>query len=77
MSLGLAGCSALGLGAVSTLAPEERESLAVYVWTKRGADAGELARVYCQMGSARERRWMRESFEHHALPARVTITCPE
>jgi len=75
--LGLAGCTGLGAGTATVAAPEERESAALYLWSKRGMDAGELARVYCLQGSSRERRWMRESFEHHAVPAKVTIECPE
>jgi hypothetical protein len=74
--VGLAGCSLTGGGAASVGAPEERESANIYVWFKRGADAGELARAYCLQGSKRERYVMRDSFEHHASPAKVTITCP-
>jgi hypothetical protein len=75
----LAGCSGLGtgFGAASVGASQEREASMMYLWGKRGADAGDLARAYCVMGSARERGWMRQQFENHAVPAVVTIHCPD
>jgi hypothetical protein len=75
----LAGCSGLGtgFGAASVGASTEREASMMYLWGKRGADAGDLARAYCVMGSARERGWMRQQFENHAVPAVVTIHCPD
>ncbi|HEY1244557.1 MAG TPA: hypothetical protein VGF29_06955 [Hyphomicrobiaceae bacterium] len=82
LALSLGGCSPFsatttGAGAISVGMPEERESANIYVWFKRGADAGELARAYCLQGSKRERYVMRDSFAHHAAPAKVQITCPD
>jgi hypothetical protein len=67
MLVALVGCST----------PRLNEAAALTVWTKRGFEAAELARLYCLAGSSRERRWMREAFEYHSAPAKVTIECPE
>lgn len=75
LALLLGGCTAWRVANLDMT--QEREAASMYVWSKRGTDVGDTARLYCLAGSLRERRWMRETLEHHASPAKVTITCPE
>jgi hypothetical protein len=64
-----------GCGAASYLA-EERDAANIYVWSKRGAETGELIRRYCTAGAPRERLWFQEAMERHAYPAKIQIGCP-
>ena len=64
-------------GGCLSLTGEERELASQIRWAVRGRELASYARLYCFDGSLRERRWMREAMDYHALPAVVQIVCPE
>lgn len=71
--LGLALVACVGCGLIGGTA--ERDTSVMYLWTKRGHEAGDLVHVLCTQASARERAQFMQALGERVGHTRVTVVC--